>query len=70
MTDKSLHLEGSTNFQSDVTIKTYQDHRMAMAFAPFALRASILFEDAEVVNKSYPDFWEDLHTLGFKINEV
>mgnify|MGYP001315510305 FL=1 len=43
---------------------------MAMAFAPFALRASILFEDAEVVNKSYPDFWEDLHTLGFKINEV
>jgi len=70
VTDKSLHLEGSTNFQSDVTIKTYQDHRMAMAFAPFALRASILFEDAEVVNKSYPDFWEDLHTLGFKINEV
>ena len=70
VTDKSLHLEGETNFQSDVTIKTYQDHRMAMAFAPFALRAPILFEDAEVVNKSYPDFWEDLHALGFKISEV
>ena len=70
VTDKSLHLEGETNFQSEVTIKTYQDHRMAMAFAPFALRAPILFEDAEVVNKSYPDFWEDLHALGFKISEV
>ena len=70
VTDKSLHLEGETNFQSGVTIKTYQDHRMAMAFAPFALRAPILFEDAEVVNKSYPDFWEDLHALGFKISEV
>ena len=70
VTDKSLHLEGKTNFQSDVTIKTYQDHRMAMAFAPFALRAPILFEDAEVVNKSYPDFWNDFETLGFKIKEV
>ena len=70
VTDKSLHLEGSTNFQSDIAIKTYQDHRMAMAFAPFALRAPILFEDAEVVNKSYPDFWNDFKTLGFKIKEV
>jgi len=63
-------LEGVTNFQSEVTIKTYQDHRMAMAFAPFALRAPILFEDAEVVNKSYPDFWSDFKALGFKIKEV
>jgi len=70
VTDKSLHLEGVTNFQSEVTIKTYQDHRMAMAFAPFALRAPILFEDAEVVNKSYPDFWSDFKALGFKIKEV
>ena len=70
VTDKSLHLEGSTNFQSDIAIKTYQDHRMAMAFAPFALRAPILFEDAEVVNKSYPDFWNDFEALGFKIKEV
>ena len=48
-------------------IKTYQDHRMAMAFAPLALKTSIIIEDAEVVTKSYPDFWEDLKALGFFI---
>ena len=48
-------------------IKTYQDHRMAMAFAPLALKTSIIIEDAEVVTKSYPAFWEDLKGVGFEI---
>ena len=46
------------------TIATYDDHRMAMAFAPVALRyASLEVEHPEVVTKSYPTFWEDLNKL-------
>lgn len=70
VTDKSLHLTAGGNLVENVTIKTYQDHRMAMAFAPLALKVPIIFEDAEVVNKSYPDFWVDFSGLGFKIDQV
>ena len=52
------------------TIATYQDHRMAMAFAPLALKISLVIEDAEVVSKSYPTFWNDLKTIGFQISEL
>lgn len=49
-------------------VETYKDHRMAMAFAPLALRLGQLkFDNREVVNKSYPDFWKDLEQLGFKL---
>jgi len=50
-----------------VTIDTYNDHRMAMAFAPLALKTSLFINDAEVVSKSYPDFWKDLKRLGLKV---
>ena len=53
-----------------VAIKTYQDHRMAMAFSPLALKTEIIIEEAEVVSKSYPAFWIDLKTIGFAIEEV
>ena len=53
-----------------VAIKTYQDHRMAMAFAPLALKTDIIIEEAEVVSKSYPAFWIDLKSIGFSIEEV
>jgi 3-phosphoshikimate 1-carboxyvinyltransferase len=43
---------------------------MAMAFAPLALKVPIQIENAEVVSKSYPDFWEDLKKLGFEISET
>jgi len=43
-----------------VSIATYDDHRMAMAFAPVALLRPIIIENPEVVSKSYPNFWEDL----------
>lgn len=49
-----------------VTFKTYQDHRMAMALAPLALRLPVIIEEPEVVNKSYPGFWDDLATAGFE----
>ena len=68
ITDASLHVMPSTEIHTDVSIATYNDHRMAMAFAPLGLRTSLQIENAEVVSKSYPDFWEDLKALGFKIN--
>ena len=48
-------------------IQTYQDHRMAMSFAPIGLLGPVEIEDPEVVNKSYPGFWEDLKNAGFEI---
>ena len=54
-----------SDLESEVAIDTYNDHRMAMAFAPLALRTSFKINDAEVVSKSYPDFWEDLEKAGF-----
>lgn len=70
VTDDSLALEASTGIKEKVTIKTYQDHRMAMAFAPLAVKVPIIIEEAEVVSKSYPTFWDDLKSIGFKISEV
>ena len=67
ITDNSLHLKNAVSLNSDVHIATYNDHRMAMAFAPLALRTSLYIENAEVVSKSYPDFWKDLKSLGFKV---
>lgn len=69
ITDKSLHLSPSNSIKSLISIATYNDHRMAMAFAPLALKTSIIIEDAAVVSKSYPTFWNDLKSIGFKITE-
>ena len=69
ITDKSLHLSASNTIKECVPIATYNDHRMAMAFAPLALKTAMVIEDAEVVSKSYPTFWEDLKSLGFKITK-
>jgi len=49
-------------------IATYEDHRMAMAFAPAALKLKeIRIEDPQVVSKSYPSYWENLKQAGFTI---
>ena len=57
--------------QLATSISTYDDHRMAMAFAPLCLKTkSILIEEPNVVSKSYPLFWEDLNKLGFKITTI
>ena len=65
VTNDSLTLEPSEEINENINIATYQDHRMAMAFAPLALKTSIIIENAEVVSKSYPSFWEDLKQVGF-----
>ena len=69
ITNNSLHLASATNINDMVSIATYNDHRMAMAFAPLALKKSIAIEDAGVVSKSYPTFWNDLKSIGFKITK-
>ena len=49
-------------------IDTYEDHRMAMAFAPLALTlGKIEINNPEVVSKSYPGFWNDLRKAGFGV---
>lgn len=65
ITDNSLTLKKAINWHQNVTIATYNDHRMAMAFAPLALKVPIIIEDSKVVSKSYPTFWDDLAALGF-----
>ena len=52
-------------------VETYHDHRMALAFAPLAMfNGSVTIADAMVVTKSYPTFYEDLKTVGFKVETV
>jgi len=70
VTNDSLTLVASENISHNVKIATYNDHRMAMAFAPLALKVPIIIEDAGVVSKSYPDFWNDLKALNFEISEL
>jgi len=70
VTNDSLTLIASNKINSNVKIATYNDHRMAMAFAPLALKVPIIIENAEVVSKSYPDFWNDLRALGFDIENL
>ena len=67
ITDDSLEIISFNPAQATPTIQTYQDHRMAMAFAPLALKFPIQIEEEEVVKKSYPDFWHDLEAVGFRI---
>lgn len=71
ITEDSLYLEPvSVPIKKDVYLETYNDHRMAMAFAPLALKTSLFINEADVVSKSYPDFWLDLEKLGFRTSEI
>jgi 3-phosphoshikimate 1-carboxyvinyltransferase len=67
ITDSSLYLKATEHIKENIRISTYNDHRMAMAFAPLALKTNLRIEDAKVVSKSYPDFWKDLQQIGFII---
>jgi 3-phosphoshikimate 1-carboxyvinyltransferase len=54
--------------QAEVAIDTYEDHRMALAFAPAVFRLNhLLINNPAVVSKSYPQFWNDLRTAGFQV---
>jgi 3-phosphoshikimate 1-carboxyvinyltransferase len=65
VTDHSLHLGAGTSINADIQIETYHDHRMAMAFAPLGMLTTIEILDANVVTKSFHNFWRDLKQIGF-----
>ena len=69
VTDKSLHLKASHQINSNISIETYNDHRMAMAFAPLSMKVPVKILDAEVVSKSYKHFWQDFDSAFTSISE-
>ncbi|WP_271406702.1 3-phosphoshikimate 1-carboxyvinyltransferase [Tenacibaculum soleae] len=70
VSNESLHLKPSEVINKDVKIATYNDHRMAMAFAPLALKTSVEILNAEVVTKSYRNFWNDMQQVGIETIKV
>ncbi len=58
----------SFDIGSAVEVATYEDHRMAMSFAPLGLLGPVVIEERDVVNKSYPDYWRDLEAVGFTLS--
>jgi len=63
VTNDSLELTEFRTPEKNALIYTYDDHRMAMSFAPFSLVEAIEIENPEVVEKSYLNFWEDFHSV-------
>ena len=70
VTPTSLYLTSSSEIVADVSVETYNDHRMAMAFAPLGMKIPLEILDADVVTKSYRNFWKDLQKIGFQLNKV
>ncbi|MEM6736374.1 MAG: 3-phosphoshikimate 1-carboxyvinyltransferase [Bacteroidota bacterium] len=67
---KKWILKPSDQLPQVVEIDTYEDHRMAMAFAPLCQLMDVTINEPNVVNKSYPGFWDEVKKRGIKINEV
>ncbi len=67
ITTDSFDLEPSDKINKNITIDTYQDHRLAMAFMPIALKTAIKINDPNVVSKSYPNFWKDVVKAGLNV---
>ena len=71
ITENSLLLHSSSSSSSSsISIETYNDHRMAMSFAPLALKTSLVIKDAKVVSKSYPEFWDHLKKIGISFKKL
>ncbi len=66
--NNTIYFKGDQKLNNNIKISTYQDHRMALSFATLAVIIDISIEHPSVVSKSFPNYWEDLKTLGFKIN--
>ncbi|MEL0307793.1 MAG: 3-phosphoshikimate 1-carboxyvinyltransferase [Flavobacteriaceae bacterium] len=65
---ESLRVLGHNAKLQSASIATYNDHRMAMAFAPLAILIPLTIEESFVVEKSYPDFWKHLSSIGYQIS--
>jgi len=70
ITEDSLHLKKSIIIKKDIIINTYDDHRMAMAFATLGIVKPIIINNPKVISKSFPSFWSVLEKLNFKLSEV
>jgi len=70
VTSNSLYLKSRSEIVAGGSIETYNDHRMAMAFAPLGMKIPLEILDADVVTKSYRNFWKDLQKIGFQFNKV
>ena len=66
--EDSFTQEGKFDLSKTPSFDTYEDHRMAMALASLAIFGSIQINEPMVVNKSYPEFWNDLKSIGFEIS--
>ena len=66
--DNMIYFKGDQKLNNNIKISTYQDHRMALSFATLAVIIDISIEFPNVVSKSFPNYWGNLKTLGFKIN--
>ncbi|MGI0106809.1 3-phosphoshikimate 1-carboxyvinyltransferase [Salinimicrobium sp. WS361] len=69
ISEDTLRLSASEEIKPNIAIDTYNDHRMALAFAPLALKIPIVINDAGVVSKSFPEYWENLQQLKFSVKE-
>ncbi|WP_121667061.1 3-phosphoshikimate 1-carboxyvinyltransferase [Mesonia aquimarina] len=69
LTETSLLMQPPKNLNQDVKVQTYQDHRMAMSFAPLVLRTPLVIQDAEVVSKSFPQFWNAIKRLQIEVKK-
>ena len=69
VSDQSITLKNNSDLKTGVSIDTYNDHRMALSFAPLSLINPIIINNPEVVSKSYSNFWNDLKLLGFNISK-
>ncbi|SCY43769.1 3-phosphoshikimate 1-carboxyvinyltransferase [Nonlabens sp. Hel1_33_55] len=65
-----IHFPEDGHFNNLVRIDTYNDHRMALAFAPLCLKTDLIINDAGVVSKSYGDYWDDLKSVNVDITEI
>ncbi|MAW08907.1 MAG: 3-phosphoshikimate 1-carboxyvinyltransferase [Flavobacteriaceae bacterium TMED200] len=70
VTETSLNLFEVKKIKKNIKINTYDDHRMAMSFAPLSLKIPIFIQNPSVVAKSYPKFWDDLKKAGFIIKPI
>ncbi len=67
ITEESIVVHPSKGMREGIEIETYQDHRMAMAFAPLSLKGEVTILEAEVVTKSFINYWDCLAEIGVNI---
>ena len=65
--DASIEIIPPVNFNKNIEIFTYDDHRMALSFAPLGLITPLIINDPDVVTKSFPSYWNDLLQLNFNL---